>query len=197
VTPPAIDARTAQRSLVATLEITGLATGAHVLAGGAMPAPGFLLALGLVVLGCSLVTIGRLVRLRYVVPFVLLAEVGLHAVFEATAPMPAMGGMEAMGGQPASMTGFPSSLHVTPMMFWAHLVTAAVTAIVLVLQERAVAAVAHWLRRLRTSPYVAPLLVRAAAPALEARSNRRVLLTTSPRRGPPLQLRAPSSAVLL
>ncbi|HEX4191297.1 MAG TPA: hypothetical protein VHZ06_09920 [Marmoricola sp.] len=195
MTPRAIDVRTAQRSLVATLEITGLATGAHLLAGGAMPAPGFLLALGLVVLACSLAAIGRLVRLRYVVPFVLVAQVGLHAAFEATAPM---GGMGTMGGsQPASMAGFPAWLHLTPMMFWAHLVTAVLSAIILVTQERAVAAVTGWLRRLSVDANIAPLLARADAPAAEARGKRRVLLSTSPRRGPPALLRAPSSVVLL
>ena len=71
-------ARTAQRSLVATLEVTALAGGAHVLAGGHLPSPVFLLAFGAVVLAGAFLTIGRFLRVAAVVPFVLVAQVALH-----------------------------------------------------------------------------------------------------------------------
>src|SRR5689334_16864455 len=78
--------RTAQRSLLATVEITGAASLAHVLAGGRLPGAGLLFAFALLVFGCCLATLGRRLHVGLVVPLVLVAQVGLHAALDA-APM--------------------------------------------------------------------------------------------------------------
>jgi hypothetical protein len=178
VLSPVIDLRTAQRSLVATLEITALTCGAHVLAGGELPSPGFLLALGAVVFACSLATFGRVVRAVTVVPVVLATQIGLHAAFATAEPMHAMPGMAG--------TGSSGLWHLEPTMFWAHLVTAVVTAIVLLTQERVLAAVVTWLARITPVAASAAPLLRGTF--VVARSTRRSLLRTSPRRGPPVLL---------
>lgn len=170
----ALDAQTAQRSLVATLEITAAASTAHVLAGGHLPAVGFLLAFAVVVLLGTLATIGRFLRIGLVVPFVLAAQVGLHAALD-TAPM-AHHAMTAPTGAP---------LGLTAPMFWAHLVTALVTAIVLLLQERVLAAVTA---RFVVGGLVPVAVARQPAALLPAgRRPRRLLLRVSPRRGPPVR----------
>jgi hypothetical protein len=168
-------ARTAQRSLVAALEVTALAAGAHVLAGGHLPSPVFLLGFGAVVLGAAALTLGRFLRVGVVVPFVLLAQVGLHAGVEATRPTHAA--MEMAGGD--------GLLHTTPLMVGAHVSTSIVLAIVLLLQERVVAAVGTWLRPLVVVA-ARPAARRPVAPAYRGRRPRRALLRTSPRRGPPV-----------
>jgi hypothetical protein len=183
VTPISERARTAQRSLVVTLEIVALAAGAHVLAGGHLPAPVFLLALAAVVFAGAVLSIGRFVRVRTVVPFVLAAQVGLHAGLEATRPTHS--GM----AMPAHDTGF---LGTTPTMFWAHLVTALIAAIILLLQERVLAAVVTWFGVHVAVAAIAPL--RSGAPVLAVRTSRprQALLRLSPRRGPPQALAASS-----
>lgn len=167
----------AQRSLVATLEITASASLAHVLAGGHLPAAGFLFAFGAVVFALCLATIGRFLRLALVVPVVLAAQIGLHAVLDV-APAAHHAAMHQVADAP---------LGLTPVMVWAHTITALVTAILLLLQERVVAAVASlwW-------PVVVPVLPRLralrhrAVPALVGA----VLYRLSPRRGPPAALLA-------
>lgn len=176
-------ARTAHRSAVATLEITALASGAHVLAGGHLPTPGFLLAFAAVVFAAALLTLGRILRVGVVVPFVLLAQVGLHTAIEAVQPTHAGMSMEMSGD---------GLWRTTPTMLWAHLATTAVAAIVLLLQERVIAAVATWIR---VFPAVVSLpLARGDRHQLEPRTTRPRLpmLRVSPRRGPPQVLAAAS-----
>ncbi|MCZ4499668.1 MAG: hypothetical protein JWQ74_2221 [Marmoricola sp.] len=172
----ALDAQTAQRSLVATLEITVAASTAHVLAGGHLPAVGFLFAFAATVFAVALATIGRYVQVAAVVPFVLAAQIGLHGALDA-APMAHHDGMTGMGA-----TG-PFGL--TSQMFWAHLVTALVTAIVLLCQEQALAAATSWLRVWGVVPVAPGAAGRQPALPTTARTGRRFLLRVSPRRGPP------------
>jgi len=179
VNRPAGAARTASRSLLATVEITALASVAHVLAGGRLPTPGFLLAFAGVVFGCALLTIGRLLRVAAVVPFVLFCQIGLHASLDS---VHAHSGIVEHAASPI--------LSLSGPMLWAHLVTTVVTAIVLLLQERVLAAVVAALGVLGATQVLngpsrprTPLLVRA---------GRQVLLATSPRRGPPRVLGATS-----
>lgn len=173
-------ARTAARSLLATVEITVLASVAHVLAGGRLPAPGFLLAFALVVFAGALLTLGRVVRLAAVVPLVMLSQVGLHASLDGVPAHPGMGhGAEG------------SVLTLTGPMLWAHLVTAVVTAIVLLGQERVVALL---VAVVRIGTDLAPTPARRLRPRTAPLSGpaRQVLLSTSPRRGPPFGLCATS-----
>ncbi|MET3961111.1 hypothetical protein ABIE44_001045 [Marmoricola sp. OAE513] len=177
-----ISSSVAQRSLLATLEITVAASAAHAVAGGHLPGAGFLFAFAGIVFGCCLVSIGRVVRPGVVVPFVLVAQVGLHAALGAG---PHQHGAPHGARVPApGSEGFFGVLHLTPVMFWAHLVTALVTAILLLLQERVLAAVvARWHRAL--TPVVLPRLRRLAlldvVPALPGDA----LFRLAPRRGPP------------
>lgn len=170
-------ARVAQRSLLATLEITAAASAAHVLAGGHLPAAGFLFAFAAIVFGCCLATIGRFLRIGVAVPFVLAAQIGLHTALDS-APAAHHGSLHAVVAPEA-----PFGL--APVMFWAHLITALVTAILLLLQERVIAAVvSSW----REAPHGVPSPPRLA----RLRSTSRLavvipaeLLRAAPRRGPP------------
>lgn len=179
--PDARHPRTALRSLLACLEIVGFAAGAHVVAGGHLPGPVFLLALAAVVGGAAHLSISRRSSPVVVVPFVLAAQVGLHATLEASSHVHT--GM--VMHQPEH--GF---LGLTPTMLWAHVVTTLLTAIVLLCQERLVSAVTTYLRPLvavvvpagqQRPPYAAPSV-----------GVRRILLATSPRRGPPALVLATS-----
>lgn len=167
---------------MATVEITGLASLAHVLAGGRMPSTGFLLAFGVLVFGCALLTIGRVLRVAVVVPFVLLAQVGLHGSLD---------GVHAHAHAGASAHGDSGLVTQSGPMLWAHLATAVVTAIVLLLQERALAAVTLALRVRSHSPAVLQSSLLGST-AFLAPVARRILLATSPRRGPPQVLCATS-----
>lgn len=178
-------ARTAQRSLLATVEITGAAMLAHVLAGGRLPGAGFLFAFVAVVFGCCLLAIGRLVRALVVVPLVLAAQVGLHAALEAGAAHGTAHGADHTASGPATST----FLDLTPVMFWAHVVTALVTAILLLLHERLVATAVAWWVQVDLTPCALPLLepIPAVVPAPAAKVG---LLRVFRRRGPPVVLAA-------
>ncbi|MCX6397961.1 MAG: hypothetical protein NTV23_15845 [Propionibacteriales bacterium] len=180
-------AQVAQRSLLATAEITAAASLAHVVAGGHPPGAGFLFAFASVVFCCCSATIGRLLHVGAVVPLVLAAQVGLHAALD-TAPEAHHGAMHAMQAMPAVAPD--GLLGVTPMMFWAHLSTALVTAILLLLQERVVAAVVGCWRSIDPAPLDLTVRRTARAAARRVRLARVVLLGVSPRRGPPVLLPA-------
>lgn len=169
--PGSAPGRTASRSLLATVEITAMASLAHVLAGGRLPTPGFLLAFAAVVFGSALLSVGRVLRVGAVVPFVLLCQVGLHASLD---------GVHAHAGAHAADASF---LALSAPMVWAHLVTTVVTAIVLLLQERVLAAAVAALRVLGPVPALAGPARPLTLPVV--RAGRQVLLATSPRRGPP------------
>jgi hypothetical protein len=192
VNRPELAGRTARRSALATVEIITLACGAHVVAGGDLPAPGFVLALAAVIFGASLLTFGQMVRLRYVVPVVFLAQVGLHERFDGGAVM----SMHAIAGpangsvQPPLTQVFP--MMVSPLMLWAHLVISVITAIVLFNQERVLAAVVNWLISLVPSPYAGQGLGRSVAGVIDVLGVREHLIAAAPRRGPPLAFAVPA-----
>lgn len=178
-------AQVAQRSLLATVEITAAAALAHVLAGGSLPAAGFLFAFAGVVFGCCLATIGRFLRVGVVVGFVLVAQLGLHSALDA-APT----AHHSASHQVAAPDGLLGSLGLTPVMFWAHLITALVTAILLLLQERVVAAVVRCWRSVEIVPLDLTVRRTVRASARWLRVTRAALLRVSPRRGPPALLPA-------
>lgn len=177
--PPAAErSRTALRSLVATLEVVAFAAGAHLLAGGQLPDPGFLLAFGAVVLAGARLSIGRRLPPAVVAGLVLAAQVGLHATLEAVGPAHTAMAMAPMHTYP---------LQLSPQMIWAHLVTTVVTAIVLLCQERVLAVLTTFLRDLVAEPV--PAGPRGRRPVvLRVAGVRRALLGVSPRRGPPVAL---------
>lgn len=174
-------AQIAQRSLLATLEITAAAALAHVLAGGALPAAGFLFAFAAVVFGCSVVTIGRFLQVEVVVPFVLAAQIGLHALLD-TAPAAHHASMHHVLAAD-TVLGVPG---LSPVMFWAHLITALASAIVLLLQERVIAAVAASWRAVRVAVPAPQRIARLRATSLPCVVRRAALLRVAPRRGPPV-----------
>ena len=176
MTRPADAARVASRSLLAAVEITALSSAAHVLVGGRLPTPGFLLAFAGLVFGCAVLTLARYLRVTSVVLFVLVAQVVLHASLD---------GAHAHAGHDSGL------VTLSAPMLWAHLATAVVSAIVLLLQEQVLAAVVAGLRLPGQTVRVPSAPVAARTRVLVV-PRRQVLLATSPRRGPPRVLCATS-----
>lgn len=181
VTRPELNKRAARRSFVATIEIITLACAAHVVAGGDLPAPDFVAALSAVVFIASLLTYGRGVQLRYLVPIILAAQVGLHAGLDTPGAMP-MRGMAAPSGPD----------HLSATMLWAHLVVTMITAIVLLNQDRVAVAVTGWFSALLAAPHAGPRLGRSRTGAAPRVTTAGVLVRLAPRRGPPSRLLAPA-----
>jgi hypothetical protein len=164
----------AARALLATLEIVGLSAAGHVAAGGSLPPPGYLLALGAAVFVASLSVLARWLRVWVILPLVGAAQVGLHLGFAHTAVTD-----PHLAAQAAAEPG-------SALMVSAHLVVTVVTALVLLLQSQAASRLAGWLERLLLTPAPTSSAVPGALLArLVRRCRRRLLLAASPRRGPP------------
>jgi len=161
------------RAAAATVEIVGFSACAHAAADGAVPTAEELAWVSLGVLAAiALLLTGRL-RVRTVFAVCTALQVGLHLAFASfgASPMPGMATMPAM--------------HATPSgrMVVAHVVSAVVTGLVLLVQDRAG-------RRLTDLVGIAPLaapLSRRPLPALCAMAPvaRIELLRVPPTRGPP------------
>lgn len=169
------------RALVSSVEIVGLAGLGHAAAGGGVPDPGYLLMLAGVMFGASLLTLGGVLRLRTVLPVAAAAQLGLHLAFAHAGHA----GTAHAGMSQAAMSQ-SGTAHAGTAMLAVHLLTAVVTALLLVLQARAAARVLAWLDRLldrpRWAPGAPPPRLAAARPR---QLSRRLLLATAPRRGPP------------
>ncbi|HEX7740545.1 MAG TPA: hypothetical protein VF426_12950 [Marmoricola sp.] len=159
------------RSALATAEIVGFSAYAHTRADGAVPPPDELLWISVGVFGvCLLMLSGRL-RVRTVFAACTGLQVGLHVAYAVTAA-PSMPGMH-MGATVAP--GYA--------MVVAHLLSAVVTALILLAQEQAV----------RTLGAVAALAgpvrprhlpVRVCAGVADGRADLDIL-RIAPLRGPP------------
>lgn len=168
-------AGTVARSAAATAEVVALTAVAHTWADGSVPSPGPLLALAAGVFGTALLVLDARARTWQVVPVVAALQVGLHTAF-ALLQEPAV-------GHHAVASGDLSHHLLSPAMLTAHAVSVVLTVLVLALQEQAIERLARLLALADPSAPVASaprFVVPASAPR-----RRGVLLTVSPRRGPP------------
>lgn len=189
VTPAAT--RVAARSLLATGETVGFTVMAHTFAGGQAPSPLQILVLTTVVFAAACGVIGGRLRLRVVAPFIAATQIGLHFAFlhAASAPTgaptvsPTYGHMMAMEPGASSAT----LIHATDVrMLVTHFVIALVTTLVLMVQERALGALAA----LVTGGVISLGPTAARLPTLRSTlhvaGRQAVLLSAATRRGPPL-----------
>ena len=161
------------RAAAATVEIVGFSACAHAAADGAVPTTEELVWVSLGVFAATaLLFTGRL-RMRTVFALCTALQVGLHLAYATAGPSP----MPGMATMPA--------MHATPSgrMVVAHVVSAVVTALVLLVQDRAV-------RRLGAIAVLgAPVLPPARRPSrllCVLRVNAGIaLVRIAPTRGPP------------
>lgn len=165
--------------MLATTEIMLGVTVAHAWAGGSLPSVPGLTALGLLVLGSTLLLFGDRVGLRTVVPVVLGAQIALHTVFEVAAP--AAGHTAVHAHSAAAGSG-----HVTWQMLVAHVAGTALTVLVWAVRRRA-AEVLLSLTVLCALPIPHRPAFRPSADAT-APDDPLHWLTGAPRRGPPARL---------
>lgn len=163
------------RTCVVTGEVMTLTAVAHGLAGGDLPSLGWLAAMSAGVLAVSLATLRGAIRIRTAVPAICLLQVGLHLSFQAAA------------AHEHTAHGADQGLALSVPMLFAHLITTAGAAVLLRIQERAIARAREWLDTWRRPrPMLSAPRVRAMPTGEPRRSgSRRVLLLRSPRRGPP------------
>lgn len=167
------------RSLLATVEIVGLAAGVHSHAGGHLPPALQLAALGAVTfLGSWALLAGR-ARLWSVAPAVLLLQVLLHEGFSrlsaGSPPVAAMPGMPAMH----------ESVDPGTAMLLGHAVIGIVTVLVLLCQDQAVRLLASLVNLLVvTTPFIEQIRTRPTWRRATPLTS--VLLAAAPRRGPPV-----------
>lgn len=188
--------------------VLSLAAGAHVLAGDALPTPALLVALAAVTLAATTVLGRRRLRRRTLVPALVVGQWALHHAFAVLAvPLPAdaavptgavhAGHLPGAAVLPAVGEVGPDLVAPSAAMTLAHALAAALTALVAVSADRAWAAAVTWLGRLLPALAVAlPALVPGGASRARRTPRTRVLvpaavvLSTRPRRGPPVGLLA-------
>jgi len=197
-------------ALVASL-VLSLAVGAHVLGGGALPDPLILVLTGALVLAGASALARRRLRHRTLLPVLGLGQVVLHGVLAALAvPGTAAGQLAPTGAgttgahgnhlhglvlPPGSGTGAVDAAveAASTGMVLAHVLATVVTALAAVSADRAWASAVARLTRL--FPALLVLLAGLVAdpcprarrtPAVRTALPRAVVLSTRPRRGPPL-----------
>ncbi|MEJ5913255.1 hypothetical protein [Pseudokineococcus sp. 1T1Z-3] len=180
--------------------VLSLAAGAHVLGGGALPAPLVLLLLTSVTLAAASALGRRRLRLRTLVPALALGQVALHSAFAVLAVPTATGQVPAghvhggvLVGTVSTGAAHASTDLASPLMLAAHAVATLVTALAAVHADRAWARAVAWLVRL--FPGLAVLLhlpVLGRRPGVRATPRRRLpagladVVATRPHRGPPV-----------
>jgi hypothetical protein len=169
--PPAPRAA-AVRVPVAVAEVVGFTWLAHVVAGGATPGTGHLLAVAAAVSLLAAALRHRLVGLPAAVAGTVLAQVGLHLAFTHASGSPVHGEHVL-----ATLDG--------PMLL-AHAGAAVVTALALAWQEQVVVRLVGGLlpRLVAAAPARPPRVPAVAVPPREPASLRHV--AAAPRRGPPV-----------
>jgi len=183
------------RALAVTTASFSLAAGAHVLAGGTLPAPEILL--GLLVLALAPVMILAKAKITAPVMMVLLGagQLALHQAFDAFTVSAAfvptasehLHGHEAAGTVVTGplMTGHTAAPGA--LMLALHALATLVTALILARGEAAVWALAAWLRPLvrLLAAMVLPVLPEVPAPPVVFVPSRWRSLRLPARRGPP------------
>ena len=186
--------------------VTALAAGAHTWAGGALPHPLILAALLALVALASTALARVTLRLPALVGVLGLGQLALHEAFtafssaqaaspEATAAL-ARGRHQHAGDAAAALGSLhPASdvlgatSHESPAMLGLHVAATLACAVVIRRSERAVEAIAAWLRPLARLPRPAAVVPTVRLRPVPPRPARRVLpwrqLAPPPLRGPP------------
>jgi hypothetical protein len=170
----------AARTSAATALVMAGATLAHTWAGGHLPEVPALLVLAGVVHGAGFLVLRWRVPVVLLVPFVLVAQTGLHGMFGLLGPMDAHAGHAQIAA--ASLGG----ASFTWQMAVAHLVSTLLTVLVWALAQRAATVVLRalgwWLEYGAVRRDVARCL-----PAALGRTSSLDCLVWAPRRGPPVR----------
>lgn len=172
------------RAVVATAEIVGFSAFAHGRAEGHLPPMDQLLWLALAVFGgTALMLCGRL-RVRSIVVAATLLQGGLHFLYAGLASASATGHHGAVS--------HPTTTGLMPSrdMVIAHAVTAAVTALVLIVQEQAVRRLASLVELVLVRVRPSGEARRPVVPVLPVRFCSDLIIL---RRGPPFALSALTS----
>lgn len=173
------------RSAVATVEIVGFSAYAHAHADGRLPTPDELLWVAAGVFAATALLLTGRARMPVVLGACAALQVGLHVTYASLAPAsaPSMHSMHGMPGMHATATGAAMGAMPTGQMVLAHVVSAVVTALVLIVQEQAVRRLAA-VRALRG--YVLPARTRpCASTGVATPATTLELIRVSPTRGPP------------
>lgn len=170
---------TGLRALLATVEIMTGVLLAHSAAGGALPSATWLLVLAGIVFASSLLVLRRRVRLRWMIPLLVIAQLALHDALAAAHPA-----AHGVHGAVLATQGPSTSWQ----MLAAHLVSAAITALVWSVRRRLQAVLRGSSRALTTIRPVPRPTVRAEAPAQSVWLG--IWALGSPWRGPPQRVPA-------
>lgn len=190
------------RAAAATAVILALAVGAHTAAGGTLPAPVLLFALGTFTFAGVTATAGRRFRPGRLFLVLGAAQLGLHQAFALLTPanpvtcIPGPGGPALSGHHGAVLDCLPAAVPAAaghglhdagPALFLAHLAAVVLSTLALARGEDALHAAATWLRPLFTAPAPHPFLIaRPAAVAAPAPGRARSRhCPARPVRGPP------------
>lgn len=162
---------------IGSLESVAALALSHVAAGGEVPGALWLSAFGALVYAASVVVLRRRAGIRVVLPVLVGAQVLGHAWLVALSPA-----AHATHGHDAG--GF---LGLTPSMFAAHAVAAAVTGVMWAVRRRAVVVLLQW-----SEPGHLPAPVRRSAPVRQSVTplTSRRFLAIAPTRGPPTRAAA-------
>lgn len=163
------------RAVVATAEIMTGTLLAHAWAGGALPSPVWIGVIAALVAGGTLLVQRGRVPLAVAVPVVSAVQLLLHCWLMTLVPAEPMAGM-------AHGSGAVGHLELTTPMLLAHLVSAALTALVWAARRRAVEVLLTWARTVRVP---VPARRPVACPSVPSYVVVEGLLCVAPRRGPP------------
>lgn len=181
------------RALTLTAVMFLLASGAHVLGGGVLPAPVIMAGLAVVMLLPVLLLTKARLALPVIVTVLALSQLTLHEAFSRLCSpagfTPVAGGHLHLTQvhRPAVMAMGGSAEPAPLLMFFLHAVATLVTALVLTKGEEALWSLAAWLRplvRLLTVPAVCPLPAPTPVRVLRVPGRWRTLRLLS-LRGPP------------
>jgi hypothetical protein len=154
------------RAAWAAAEVTFLSATAHTIAGGQLPTPDLLAALGIPVFALGILFLQHRLSLRTAVVAALAAQYGLHLAMAELA-VPAAHAHHAAG--------------LTPAMALAHGIGAVALVGIWLVRRRAWEVVATW-----PAIWCTPARATHAVPIPSVHSSTRVWLSPATRRGPPL-----------
>jgi len=170
------------RAVLATLEIMTGTLLAHAWAGGALPSPAWIALMGVLVAGGTLLVHRGRVPLAVAVPTLAVVQLLLHCWLVALVPTASMPGMSMSGMSHGAGGHGLGELGLSAPMLLAHLVSAALTALVWSVRRRAVEVLLTWARAPRVPVPSFQPVVGLLVPSYVVVEG---LLCIAPRRGPP------------
>ncbi|MGM0931357.1 MAG: hypothetical protein ACQEXN_16840 [Actinomycetota bacterium] len=191
------------RSAVVAAAVLCLAAGAHTAAGGTLPAPTVVLALGALTWLPVMILAGRRLAPATILAVLAGGQLALHQAFElfgtvqcAPSPVAEHTGHAGHAGHAAVALDCVAASHTgnSPGMLAAHLLATALTALMLARGEAALWVLAAWLRPLVQLPAVPAAPIAASLPLADQGPlplHTAYLVTLVPRRGPPVPVNAP------